>query len=86
MNYDDINIKFKKFKLKSNNKTMKDICQPKKFKLQPSQEFLGELFKSKFSPKNLLIYHKIGAGKTCTAINIAEKIKHKMKVLSLIHI
>lgn len=84
MDYNNINNEFKKFKLKSNDMSMKDICQPKKFKLQPSQEFLGELFKSKFSPKNLLIYHKIGAGKTCTAINIAEKIKNKMKVMIIL--
>ena len=27
--------------------------------------------------KNILIYHKIGAGKTCTAIVLAEKFKKK---------
>ena len=81
MDYNNINNKFKKYELKSNNESMKKICKPKKFKLQPSQEFLGDLFTSKFSPRNILIYHKIGAGKTCTAINIAEKLKNKMKIM-----
>ena len=31
----------------------------KKFKLQPSQEFLGKLLSDKKGPNNILIYHKI---------------------------
>ena len=81
MNYDDINDKFKKYKLKESNDDINKICKPKKFKLQPSQKFLGDLFKYKNGPKNILIYHKIGAGKTCTAINIAEKFKKKKKIM-----
>ena len=81
MDYENINDKFKKFKLKPSSDSMKKLCLPKKFKLQPSQKFLGELMSSKEGPKNILIYHKIGAGKTCTAINIAEKMKKKMKIM-----
>ena len=81
MDYENINNKFKKYKLDSNFESMDKICKPKKFKLQPSQKFLGDLFNSKYSPKSILIYHKIGAGKTCTAINIAEKVKNKMKIM-----
>jgi superfamily II DNA or RNA helicase len=81
MDYENINNKFKKYKLDSNYESMNKICKPKKFKLQPSQKFLGDLFNSKYSPKSILIYHKIGAGKTCTAINIAEKVKNKMKIM-----
>ncbi len=69
-----------KYKIKSDDKSMKEICIPKKFKLQISQKFLGDFFK--FSKlKGILVYHKIGAGKTCTAINMAEKMKHKMNIL-----
>ena len=32
----------------------------------------------------ILIYHRIGAGKTCTAINIAEQWKHKKKIIVLV--
>ena len=81
MNYDDINKKFKKFKLDASNDSMKKICLPKKFKLQPSQKFLGEFFSSKKIHPGILIYHKIGAGKTCTAINVAEKFKKKLKIM-----
>jgi superfamily II DNA or RNA helicase len=84
MDYDDINNKFKKFKLKQSNDNINKICKPKKFKLQPSQKFLGDVFKYKNGPKNILIYHKIGAGKTCTAINIAEKFKKKMKIMIIL--
>jgi len=69
-----------KYRIKSEDKTMKDLCLPKKFKLQISQKFLGDFFK--FSKiKGLLVYHKIGAGKTCTAITMAEKQKIKMNII-----
>ena len=72
-----------KYRIKSENKTMKQICVPKKFKLQISQKFLGDFFK--FSKiKGILVYHKIGAGKTCTAINMAENMKLKMNILVIL--
>jgi superfamily II DNA or RNA helicase len=69
-----------KYKIKPNKKTMKEYCMPKKFKLQPSQKFLGDFFK-RSKTKGILIYHKIGSGKTCTAINIAEQLKNKLQIL-----
>lgn len=69
-----------KYKIKPNKKSMKELCVPKKFKLQISQKFLGEFFKQS-KVKGMLVYHKIGAGKTCTAITMAEKLKHKMEIL-----
>jgi len=77
---------FKKYKLPISNEKMEDFCLPKKFSLQPQQLFLAELLKSKSSPWNndnrgILIYHQIGAGKTCTAISVAEEFKHKMKIM-----
>lgn len=79
--YSEINKDFKKYKLPPSNETMKEICIPKKFKLQPSQKFLAEYFDTKYVNTGILIYHKIGAGKTCTAINIAEKLKKKYKIM-----
>ena len=75
MDYNDINNKFKKYKLKESKESMKKICLPKKFKLQPSQKFLRDYFKNNKSHKGILVYHKIGAGKTCTAIVMAEEYK-----------
>jgi len=69
-----------KYRIKQNNKSMKELCIPKKFKLQISQKFLGDFFKQS-KLKGILIYHKIGAGKTCTAVNMAEKLKNKMNIM-----
>ena len=76
-----INKKFKHYKLKPSTATMEDICIPKKFKLQPQQMFLRDYFKSNLSGKGLLIYHMIGAGKTCTVISITEQFIKKMKII-----
>ena len=72
-----------KYKIKANNKSMKELCVPNKFKLQISQKFLGDFFKQS-KTKGILIYHKIGAGKTCTAVNMAEKLKHTMNVMVIL--
>ena len=78
----DITKKYKKFKLKESNDNMKVFCLPKKFKLQPQQEFIPEyLWDNKNKVNGLLLFHSIGSGKTCTAINIAEKFK---KILNII--
>jgi superfamily II DNA or RNA helicase len=75
-----ITEKFKKYKLKKSNETMEEICKPLNFKLQPQQLFLRDFFTTS-RQKGLLIYHKIGAGKTCTAITIAEALKNKMHIM-----
>jgi superfamily II DNA or RNA helicase len=78
----DITKKYKKYKLKESNENMKEFCLPKKFKLQPQQEFIPEyLWENKSKVNGLLLYHNIGSGKTCTAINIAEKFKKSMNIL-----
>ncbi len=76
-----ITEKFKKYKLKMSDEKMEEICRPASFKLQPQQLFLRDYFKSSVSGKGILIYHKIGAGKTCTAITIAEEFKSKMDIV-----
>lgn len=76
-----IDNKFKKYKISKKRETMAQICKPKTFQLQPQQKFLTEFFKSNLSKDGVLIYHKIGAGKTCTAISIAESYKKTKKVI-----
>ena len=79
---EDITKKYKKYKLKPSNESMKELCQPSKFKLQPQQSFLPEyLYDNKKKVNGLLIYHRIGSGKTCTAINIAEKFKKEYNII-----
>lgn len=78
----DITKKYKKYKLKPSNENMKELCQPSKFQLQPQQKFLPEyLFDNKKKINGLLIYHRIGSGKTCTAINIAERFKRSYNII-----
>lgn len=79
-----ITDKFKKYKLKPSDSKMEEICKPAKFTLQPQQLFLRDYFTSKMSGKGILIYHKIGAGKTCTAITVAEEFKEKMNIVVLL--
>jgi len=76
-----MNEKYKKYKIKPKVETMDDYCYPKKFKLQPQQEFISEYFSSKQSPTGMLLFHQIGAGKTCAAISVAEEMKHKYNIM-----
>ena len=55
----NINNNFKKYKLPKKKESMKELCKPKQFKLQPQQNFLSDFFASKYSNKGILIYHKI---------------------------
>jgi superfamily II DNA or RNA helicase len=85
----DITKEFKKYIVQKSTETMEDFCLPKKFKFQPQQIFLRDFLSSKFSPwllynndiRGTLLYHQIGAGKTCTAICIAEQFKKKLKII-----
>jgi len=79
---ENITKTYKKYKLKETKETMKDFCFPKKFELQPQQQFLPEyLWDNRKTVNGLLVFHQIGSGKTCTAINIAEKFKSTMKIM-----
>ncbi len=72
---------YKKYKIKKQKKSMKEICYPKKYTLQIPQRFVSEFINPKTPYKGLLVYHQIGAGKTCAAIQIAEQWKKKRKIL-----
>jgi hypothetical protein len=54
---------------------MDAICAPEgsQFKLQVQQDFLKDYISTNPAWKNLLLYHQIGSGKTCTAITLAEE-------------
>jgi superfamily II DNA or RNA helicase len=80
----NINKEFRKYTVKKNNESMSKLCRPKKYQLQPQQKFLEEYFKSKYAQNSLLINHKIGAGKTCTAIRICESYKKIRKIVILL--
>lgn len=69
------------YKIPKNKYSFDDICHPKKYKLQIPQMFLSNYLGPKSDNKRLLIYHKIGSGKTCTAIQICEAWKNKKKIM-----
>jgi hypothetical protein len=87
MDNKSITKEFKKYKIPVSNEKMEEFCLPKKFTLQPQQKLLPDLLTSKSSPFNIpenrgiLIFHQIGAGKTCTAIAIAEEFKKKLNII-----
>ncbi len=82
--YKNINNIYKKYEIPKTKKTFKETCFPKKYELQIQQKFLPEYVNPKTPYKSLLIYHKIGAGKTCTAIKIAEKWIGKKKIIVVV--
>ncbi|XWV24674.1 putative ATP-dependent RNA helicase [Tupanvirus deep ocean] len=79
--YRFINKKYSQYKIPKTHKTLKQICFPSKYEFQIPQKFLAEFINPKTPYKGILVYHRIGAGKTCTAINIAEKFKKIKNVM-----
>lgn len=82
--YDKINKIYKRYKIPKNKLSINEYCKPRDFTLQEPQQFLPEYINPKTPYKSILIYHRIGAGKTCSAIQIAErwkKIKRNVFVL-----
>jgi len=84
----NITKEFKKYKIPVSNEKMEEFCLPKKFTLQPQQKLLPDLLTSKMSPwtvypniRGILVFHQIGAGKTCTAISITEQFKKKVNIV-----
>lgn len=71
---------YKKFRIPKDKGSIDQFCRPRKFKLQMPQEFLSQFINPKTSYKGVLVYHRIGAGKTCAAVQVAEKWKKVRKV------
>jgi superfamily II DNA or RNA helicase len=82
--YNNINSRFEKYTVDKNKETMRQLCLPHTFKLQVQQKFLRDFINPDTPYKGILIYHKIGAGKTCTAVSIAEEWKHKRKIIVIV--
>ncbi len=77
----DIYKKYKKFQLGSKKLSFKQICYPEQFTYQLPQLFVSNYINPTTSYKGLLLYHKIGAGKTCAAVLIAEQWISKREVI-----
>ena len=79
--YKDINKIYKKYKIPKKKKSFNEICMPKKYELQLPQEFLSQFLNPSTPYKGVLVYHRIGAGKTCTAVRIGEVFKKYRKII-----
>jgi hypothetical protein len=76
--------KYRVYALKKNPPSFKEFCFPTSYKLQPPQKFLAEYMSPGTSNDAILAFHRIGAGKTCAAISIAERhIRDGMRPLVL---
>ena len=69
-------------------RSMEEICTPPvgKYDLLVQQKFLGDYISDNLDFGELLMYHQIGSGKTCTAITMAERYmerrpKHQVTVI-----
>ena len=79
--YRELNKIYSEYRLSKTNKSEKELCFPKKYKLQKPQLFVAKFLSPKTPYTNLLLFHQIGAGKTCASIQIAEEWKYKKKIL-----
>ena len=79
--YNKINKIYKKYTIPKHKKTLKQICFPEKYELQLPQQFVSQYINPDTPYKGVLVYHRIGAGKTCTAIRICEEWKNKKKIM-----
>jgi len=70
-----INSKYNQYKIPKKKKTFNQICKPPQYLLQLPQQFVPAFISPKTPYKRILIYHRIGAGKTCTAVRVAENFK-----------
>lgn len=60
------------------------FCRPREFELQPQQKALPLLISPTSSKRGMLLLHKIGSGKTCTSIRIAERFKGIRKIYYIV--
>lgn len=79
--YQKINTKYNKYKIPNTKRSLKQICFPNKYELQIPQQFLAEIINPDTPYLGLLVYHRIGAGKTCTAIMIGERFKYNFQII-----
>ena len=82
--YKKINKIYHKYKIPKKKKSFKDICMPSKYQLQLPQKFVSEFLNPSTPYKGVLVYHRIGAGKTCTAVRVGEVFKKKRNIIVVV--
>jgi superfamily II DNA or RNA helicase len=79
--YKKINKIYSKYKIPQKKKSFKEICMPEKYQLQMPQQFVSQFLNPETPYKGVLVYHRIGAGKTCTAVRVGEVFKKKRNII-----
>lgn len=81
---DKILKKFSQYEIPIKKPSFFDLCYPEGFTYQLPQLFVSKFINPKTPYKGLLIYHRIGAGKTCAAIQIAEQWVDKRNIIFIV--
>jgi hypothetical protein len=81
---DKILTKYKSYQITDKKPKFMDLCFPKSFEYQLPQLFVSKFINPKTPYKGLLVFHKIGAGKTCAAIQIAEQWKDLRNIIFIL--
>lgn len=81
---DKIAKKFSQYKTPDKRPSFTELCYPKKYTHQLPQLFVSKFMSPKTPYKGLLIFHRIGAGKTCAAIMIALQWLGKRKIIFIV--
>lgn len=79
--YQFINKRYSRYQIPKRQKSLQQICFPKRYEFQLPQKFLAEFINPHTPYRGVLVYHRIGAGKTCTAISISEKFKNHKRIM-----
>jgi hypothetical protein len=79
--YKKINKLYSNYRISKNKKSFNEFCNPEKYELQLPQKFVSAFINPKTPYKGVLVYHRIGAGKTCAAIRVGEVFKHQRKII-----
>ncbi len=79
--YKKINKIYSKYKIPQKKKSFKEFCNPVKYELQLPQKFVSAFVNPSTPYKGVLVYHRIGAGKTCAAIRVGEVFKKQRKII-----
>jgi hypothetical protein len=61
----------------------KKMCNSKEFTLLPHQTFIGNFLSFQTPYNNLLLYHGLGTGKTCSAITVCEEMRDYLKQVGI---
>jgi len=59
------------------------LCSETEFELSPTQMFVRNFLSFQTPYNNLLLYHGLGTGKTCSAISVCEEMRKFMKEMDI---